>query len=56
MLKEIIKQIDCAKEKLDDLISIYGLSDKKVMEQSKKQDELIIKYYEVKNLKRAWIV
>ena len=53
MVNRIITQIDYAKEKLDHLISLYGLADKKVMEQSKKLDELIIKYYSVK---RAWIM
>ena len=56
MIKEIITQIDYAKEKLDHLISEYGLSDKKVMEQSKKLDDLISKYYSAKKLKKAWIM
>lgn len=56
MLKEVVKEIDNAKEKLDYLISVYGLADKKVMEQSLKLDELINKYYSVKKLKRAWIM
>jgi len=56
MLKEVVKEIDNAKEKLDYLISVYGLAHKKVMEQSMKLDELITQYYSVKKLKRAWIM
>lgn len=56
MLKEIVKEIDNAKEKLNHLICVHGLEDKKVMEQSKILDELIIKYYSVNKLKRAWIM
>ena len=56
MLKEVVKEIDNAKKKLDYLISVYGLAHAKVMEQSKKLDELIVKYYSIKKLKRAWIM
>lgn len=56
MLKEIVNEINSAKEKLNSLIMIHGLSDKRVMKQSKKLDELIIKYYSVKKIKRAWIM
>ena len=56
MLKEVVKEIDNAKEKLDYLISVYGLAHKKVMEQSMKLDKLISQYYSVKKLKRAWIM
>lgn len=51
MLKEIIKQIDNKKEKLDKLVSIYGLASEKVIEQSKNLDTLISKYYSLENLK-----
>ncbi len=56
MLKEVIEEIETAKEKLDYLIRTYGLAHKKVMDQSKLLDELIVKYYSVKKLKRAWIM
>ena len=56
MLKEVIEEIENAKEKVNYLISVYGLAHKKVMEQSLKLDELINKYYSVKKLKKAWIM
>ena len=56
MLKEIVNEINSAKEKLNSLIMIHGLSDRRVMKQSKKLDELIIKYYSAKKLKRSWIM
>ena len=54
MLKEIIKKIDNAKETLDKLVLRYGLADNKVMKQSKKLDELISEYYNVRKLKIEW--
>lgn len=56
MLESIINQIDNAKDKLDNLIMKYGLSHKKVIEQSQKLDDLIMKYYSINQPKRAWIM
>ena len=56
MLKDVENRINKAKEKLNKLVEVYGLADKKVMEQSIKLDKLISEYYSVKKLKRAWIM
>lgn len=44
-MKEIVNEINNAKEKLNNLIMVHRLSDKRVIKQSEKLDELIIKYF-----------
>lgn len=44
-MKKIVNEINNAKEKLNNLIMVHGLSDKRVIKQSEKLDELIIKYF-----------
>ena len=51
MFKLLTIRMNYAKEKLNKLIEKYGVTNKKVLKQSKKLDRLIIKYHQYRKVK-----